>query len=231
MSEVPTETAGAGKFNPEAFAMNLARAMESSGKALAAWLKPRDDGEAKDKPPAELNEMIKTFSSVAEYWLSDQTRSAELQLKLGIVERQPFAPRLQQKLGASEILAAAACACGANADHGRVRRALDRIEQRFARREVVAAPELQKSEIEPRRRVRGIEADRFGKRALGFDRVAVFEQHGRVIRPVRAVRGRDFGETLVRRQRFAAAALVMQARREEEPRVLALGLRGDDRPA
>jgi polyhydroxyalkanoate synthase len=83
MSEVPTETPVASKFNPEAFAMNLARAMESSGKALAAWLKPRDESEVKDKPPAELSEMIKTFSSVAEYWLSDQTRSTELQLKLG----------------------------------------------------------------------------------------------------------------------------------------------------
>jgi polyhydroxyalkanoate synthase len=82
MSEAPGET-NVTKFNPETFAMNLARAMETSGKALAAWLKPRDDGEARDKPPAELNEMIKTFSSVAEYWLSDQTRSAELQMKLG----------------------------------------------------------------------------------------------------------------------------------------------------
>src|SRR3954468_20528430 len=83
MSEVPSETNLAAKFNPEAFAINLARAMESSGKALAAWLKPRDEAEVKDKPPAELNEMIKTFSSVAEYWLSDQARSAELQMKLG----------------------------------------------------------------------------------------------------------------------------------------------------
>jgi poly[(R)-3-hydroxyalkanoate] polymerase subunit PhaC len=83
MSEAPNEPNVVTKFNPEAFAINLARAMESSGKALAAWLKPRDEAEVKDKPPAELNEMIKTFSSVAEYWLSDQTRSAELQMKLG----------------------------------------------------------------------------------------------------------------------------------------------------
>src|SRR3954449_8215996 len=82
MSEVPNETK-ATKFNPETFAKNLAQAMESSGKALAAWLKPREDGEVKDKPPAELNEMVKTFSSVAEYWLSDQARATELQMKLG----------------------------------------------------------------------------------------------------------------------------------------------------
>src|SRR4051812_35532303 len=83
MSEVPNETKVVTTFNPETFAMNLARAMESSGKALAAFLKPREDGEGKDKPPAELNEMVKTFSSVAEYWLSDQARATELQMKLG----------------------------------------------------------------------------------------------------------------------------------------------------
>src|ERR1700704_2972347 len=83
MNDVTTEAKPAKTFNPEAFAMNLAKAMESSGKALAAYLKPRDDGEPKDKPPSELSEVIKTFSTVADYWLSDQTRSAELQLKLG----------------------------------------------------------------------------------------------------------------------------------------------------
>src|SRR5436305_3457610 len=84
MSEIATtETRPANGFDPEAFAMNLARAMESGGKALAAFLKPPEAGDGADKPPAELNEMIKTFSSVAEYWLSDQKRSTELQMKLG----------------------------------------------------------------------------------------------------------------------------------------------------
>src|SRR5436305_7622520 len=84
MSEIATTgTKPANSFDPEAFAMNLARAMESGGKALAADLKPSEGSEAADKPPAELNEMVKTFSSVAEYWLSDQKRSAELQMKLG----------------------------------------------------------------------------------------------------------------------------------------------------
>ncbi|MCK1714397.1 MULTISPECIES: class I poly(R)-hydroxyalkanoic acid synthase [unclassified Bradyrhizobium] len=70
------------KFNAEAFAMNVARAMESGGKALAAYLKPRESGEVQDRPPAELTEVIKTFTSVAEYWLSDSTRSSDLQTKL-----------------------------------------------------------------------------------------------------------------------------------------------------
>jgi polyhydroxyalkanoate synthase len=83
MNEVTTQTQPAKKFDPEAFAMNLARAMESSGQALAAYLKPRESGELKDKPPSELGEVVKTLSAVAEYWLSDQERITELQIKIG----------------------------------------------------------------------------------------------------------------------------------------------------
>ncbi|MDD1537578.1 class I poly(R)-hydroxyalkanoic acid synthase [Bradyrhizobium sp. WBOS4] len=70
------------KFDAEAFAMNVARAMESGGKALAAYLKPRESGEVQDRPPTELAEVVKTFTSVAEYWLSDTSRSSDLQTKL-----------------------------------------------------------------------------------------------------------------------------------------------------
>jgi polyhydroxyalkanoate synthase len=80
MSDVTTETQTEKKFNPEAFAMNVARALESSGQALAAYLKPRENGEPKDKPPNELAEVIKTFSTVAEYWLSDAARVSDLQM-------------------------------------------------------------------------------------------------------------------------------------------------------
>ena len=83
MSDVSTETQPSKNFDPEAFAMNVARAMETSGQALAAYLKPRESGELVDKPPNELAEVIKTFSAVAEYWVSDNERSAELQTKLG----------------------------------------------------------------------------------------------------------------------------------------------------
>src|SRR3982074_3338158 len=81
MSNMTTETQVAKKFDPQAFALNLARAMESSGQALAAYLKPQG-GELKDKPPSELGEVVKTFSAVAEYWLSDVERAAALQTKL-----------------------------------------------------------------------------------------------------------------------------------------------------
>jgi polyhydroxyalkanoate synthase len=67
-------------FDPHAFALNLARAMENTGKALSAYLQPRTNG---DRTPGELSEMIKTLYLVADYWLSDPKRTADLQTKLG----------------------------------------------------------------------------------------------------------------------------------------------------
>src|SRR5215468_3743963 len=78
-----TESKTEPKFDGEAFAMNIARAMETSGQALAAYLKPRETGEVRDKPPSELAEVIKTFSSVAEYWMSDKDRATDLQHRMG----------------------------------------------------------------------------------------------------------------------------------------------------
>src|ERR1700753_130948 len=83
MSNVSTEAQTQARFNAEAFAMNIAKAMESGGQALAAYLKPATNGEVPDKPPNELTELVKTFSSVAEYWLSDPDRANEIQTKIG----------------------------------------------------------------------------------------------------------------------------------------------------
>jgi polyhydroxyalkanoate synthase len=77
-----TETKQEKKFDAEAFAMNIARAMESGGKALAAYLKPRESGELKDKSTEEMSEVVKTLTTVAEYWLSDNERSSDLQTRM-----------------------------------------------------------------------------------------------------------------------------------------------------
>ncbi|SHN87247.1 PHA/PHB synthase family protein [Bradyrhizobium erythrophlei] len=83
MTDVTTQAPTAPKFNAEAFAMNIAKAMESGGQALAAYLKPAANGEVQDKPPNELTELVKTLSSVAEYWLSDPDRANDIQTKIG----------------------------------------------------------------------------------------------------------------------------------------------------
>ncbi len=99
MSDVTTETTRAKTFDPEAFALNLARAMESSGQALAAYLKPRESGELKNKPPSELGEVVKTFSAVAEYWLTDKERAAELQMKIGKAYLDLWGSSMRRLLG------------------------------------------------------------------------------------------------------------------------------------
>src|SRR6185312_9537385 len=82
MNDVTNKTPVETTFDAEAFAMNVARAMESGGKALAAYLKPRQSGELKDNPPAELPEIIKTLTAVAEYWLANEQRSSDLQTQM-----------------------------------------------------------------------------------------------------------------------------------------------------
>lgn len=77
------DSANAKSFDPEAFSANLARAIETGGQALAAYLKPRGDGPVKDQPPPELTEVLKTLTSVANYWLSNEQRAAEVQAKIG----------------------------------------------------------------------------------------------------------------------------------------------------
>jgi polyhydroxyalkanoate synthase len=67
--------------DPEAMAMNFARALESLGKAASAWLAPRERGErAEDIDP--MTDMVKTLSKVTEYWISDPQRAFEAQTQL-----------------------------------------------------------------------------------------------------------------------------------------------------
>src|ERR1700745_2986617 len=82
MTDVSTEAKEENKFDAEAFAMNVARAMESGGRALAAYLKPRENGEFKDKSPEKIAEVIRTLTTVAEYWLSDNERASDLQTRM-----------------------------------------------------------------------------------------------------------------------------------------------------
>lgn len=69
--------------NVELFANNLARLFEAGGKALAAYMKPREDGEPKPEMSGEVADAVKTLGKVAEYWLTDPARALELQSSLG----------------------------------------------------------------------------------------------------------------------------------------------------
>jgi polyhydroxyalkanoate synthase len=68
--------------DPERFALNLARMIEQAGKAASAWAEPRERGELRDSVSEPMVDMVKTFSKVTEYWLSDPSRALEAQTRL-----------------------------------------------------------------------------------------------------------------------------------------------------
>ncbi len=68
--------------DPERFALNLARMVEQAGKAAAAWAEPREKGETRDHVAEPMADMVKTFSRLTEYWLSDPQRALEAQTRL-----------------------------------------------------------------------------------------------------------------------------------------------------
>ncbi|MFT4184357.1 MAG: class I poly(R)-hydroxyalkanoic acid synthase [Rhizobium sp.] len=68
--------------DPEAMAVNFARALENLGKAASAWLAPRESGEKVDTVADPITDMVKTLSKVGEYWLSDPRRTLEAQTHL-----------------------------------------------------------------------------------------------------------------------------------------------------
>ena len=67
----------------ELLGKNLARMMEEGGKALAAYMKPREDGTISPDAAAEWTDVVKTLGRVLEYWLAEPDRAIDLQAKLG----------------------------------------------------------------------------------------------------------------------------------------------------
>src|SRR5215216_5743776 len=78
----PGDLTPVGTIDIEAFAKNAARLVEEGGKAMAAYLKPREKGEIKSEMPDEVADVVKTLGQVAEYWLRDPQRAFELQAGL-----------------------------------------------------------------------------------------------------------------------------------------------------
>ena len=67
----------------EAFARNAARMVEEGGKALAAYMRPREEGKIKPELGDNITDVVRTIGQVIDYWLSDPQRAAELQASLG----------------------------------------------------------------------------------------------------------------------------------------------------
>ncbi|MFL5106364.1 MAG: PHA/PHB synthase family protein [Xanthobacteraceae bacterium] len=80
--KAPGDLSQIGTVDIEAFAKNFARLIEEGGKAMAAYLKPREEGQIKSEMPDEIADVVKTLGQVTEYWLSDPQRALELQTRL-----------------------------------------------------------------------------------------------------------------------------------------------------
>jgi polyhydroxyalkanoate synthase subunit PhaC len=78
----PSEPIKSTSADIEEFARNVARIMEEGGKALAAYLKPREEGQVEDQY-AETTDVVKTLAKVGDFWLRDPQRALELQSSLG----------------------------------------------------------------------------------------------------------------------------------------------------
>lgn len=81
LPDKPVEAAGS--VDIELFARNLARLVEQGGRALAAYIKPREEGDTDKEMSDEVADVVKTLSQVAEYWLTDPQRAIDLQAGLG----------------------------------------------------------------------------------------------------------------------------------------------------
>jgi polyhydroxyalkanoate synthase subunit PhaC len=78
----PPAAAAAGSVDVERFAKNIARMVEEGGKALAAYMKPREEGRIRDQRAEEITDFVKTIGHVMEYWLSDPQRTFDIQSRL-----------------------------------------------------------------------------------------------------------------------------------------------------
>lgn len=83
MDKPTTEPATVGNVDIEAFSRNLARLVEEGGKALAAYIRPREEGKIKGGLADDITDAVKSVGRVAEYWMSDPRRALELQSSLG----------------------------------------------------------------------------------------------------------------------------------------------------
>ncbi len=84
--------------NIEQFANNIARLIEESGKAAAAYLKPREEGQVKGEGK-QVVEVVKTLGQVAEYWLGDPQRALELQTGIGRTYLDLWASAMRRMAG------------------------------------------------------------------------------------------------------------------------------------
>lgn len=69
------------KLDMDALSANFARLVEEGGKALAAYIRPRESGKTDDFA-TEVADAVKTIGTVAEFWMADPKRTLDAQSRL-----------------------------------------------------------------------------------------------------------------------------------------------------
>ena len=77
------KSAPANTIDIEQLSNNFVRLIEQGGKAMAAYLKPREEGRLNSEATDEVIGVVKTFGHVAEYWFAHPQRALEIQANLG----------------------------------------------------------------------------------------------------------------------------------------------------
>src|SRR6185437_4523672 len=75
--------------------------------ALAAYMRPREEGTIKTEAAEDIADMVKTVGQILEYWLSDPERALELQSSLGRAYLELFAVTAKRMAGEEAKPAAA----------------------------------------------------------------------------------------------------------------------------
>jgi polyhydroxyalkanoate synthase len=99
-ASVPAERAAppTAAVDLERFSQNVARLFEEGGRALAAYLKPREEGQVKGEAQ-EMAAVVKTLGQVMEYWLGEPQRALELQARLGTSYLDLWAAAVRRMVG------------------------------------------------------------------------------------------------------------------------------------
>jgi polyhydroxyalkanoate synthase len=103
MDKPTKDPASIGEVDIEAFSHNLARMVEEGGKALAAYLKPREQGEISGDLSEDVTDAVKSLGRVAEYWLSDPRRALEVQTSLGRAYLELWAGAVKRMAGEQTV--------------------------------------------------------------------------------------------------------------------------------
>ncbi len=97
----PAKTDALPAADYEALARNIARMIEEGGRALAAYMKPREQGKVKEEFAEDVTDIVKTIGQVTEYWMGDPQRALELQVSLGRAYLDLWASAVKRLAGES----------------------------------------------------------------------------------------------------------------------------------